>query len=190
MDNGKKSFRPNPNRPGNGRRNYKTFGFVALIVLFGLIIYAAYGQSSTIKDIPLTQAISENNKGKYSKIEVDGNKVLITPKGQSKATLQSFKDPNTNLKEEGFDTSRAEVSFKQESSGSTVGTLLITLLPVVLIIGALFFLMRSAQGQGNQALSVESEVLGTTLLGFGQIYERRLILELLQIERDAHPESG
>lgn len=153
MDNGKKSFRPNPNRPGNGRRNYKSFGFIALIILFGLIIFAAYGQSSNIKDVPLTQAISDNNKGKYSKIEVDGNKVLITPKGENVPTLQTFKDPNANLKEEGFDTSKAEVTFKKESGGSTLTNIAIGLLPVIIISAVLFIMLRSAQGQGNQALS-------------------------------------
>lgn len=153
MDSGKKSFRPNPNRPGNGRRGFRNFGFVALIILFGLIIYTAYSQSSNIKSVPLSQAISEANAGKYSKLEVDGNKVLITPKGEDSPTLQTFKDPNANLKEEGFDTSKAEVSFKQVSTGSTLGSLAIALLPVLLIGAFLFFMLRSAQGQGNQALS-------------------------------------
>lgn len=154
MDNGKKSFRPNSNRSGTGRRSYKSFGFVALLVLFGLVIYFAYGQSPEIKSIPLSQAISDAESGKYSKIEVGGNEILITPKGEKKPTLKSFKDPNATLKEEGFDTSQVEVTFKPESSaGSTFAGLAVTLLPVAIIIGFLFFMLRSAQGQGNQALS-------------------------------------
>lgn len=154
MDNGKKSFRPNSNRPGNGRRSYKSYGFIALIILFGLIIFAAYGQSSNIKNVPLTQAISEANKGKYSKIEVGGNEVLITPKGEEKPTLKAFKDPNATLKEEGFDTSKVEVTFKpQSSAGSTFANIAIGLLPVIIISAVLFIMLRSAQGQGNQALS-------------------------------------
>ena len=154
MDNGKKSFRPNSNRPGNGRRSYRSFGFVALIILFGLIIFAAYGQSSDIKNIPLTQAVKDTNSGKYSKIEVGGNEVLITPKGEDKATLKAFKDPNATLKEEGFDTSKVEVTFKPESSaGSTFANIAIGLLPVIIISAVLFIMLRSAQGQGNQALS-------------------------------------
>ncbi len=154
MDNGKKSFRPNPNRSGNGRRSYKSYGFIAIIILFGLIIFAAYGQSSNIKNVPLTQAVAETNKGKYSKIEVGGNEVLITPKGQEKPTLKAFKDPNATLKEEGFDTSKVEVTFKPESSaGSTFANIAIGLLPVIVISAVLFIMLRSAQGQGNQALS-------------------------------------
>lgn len=154
MDNGKKSFRPNSNRSGNGRRSYRSFGFVALIILFGLIIYAATNQSSGVKNIPLTQATTDNNKGRYSKIEVGGNEVLITPKGESKPTLKTYKDPNSSLKDEGFDTSKVEISYKpQTSTGSTFTSIAIGLLPVVIISIVLFIMLRSAQGQGNQALS-------------------------------------
>ena len=154
MDSGKKSFRPNPNRPGNGRRGFRNFGFIALIILFGLMIFAAYGQSSDVKDIPLTQAVQQANEGKYSKIEVGGNEMLITTEGEEKATLKTYKDPNATLQEEGFDTSKVEVNFKPESTtGSTLTSIAIGLLPVIIIGAILFIMLRSAQGQGNQALS-------------------------------------
>ena len=154
MDNGKKSFRPNPNRSGNGRRNYRSFGFVAIIILFGLILFAVYNQSPRVQNIPLSTAVVDNNKGRYSKIEVGGNEVLITPKGEKTATLKTYKDPNANLKEEGFDTTKSQVVFKPESSaGSTLASLAVGLLPVIIISAVLFIMLRSAQGQGNQALS-------------------------------------
>src|SRR6266511_1133617 len=101
MDNNKKSFR-SPNRGGNGRRNFKGVGFVALLILFGLIIFAAYGPSVALKSVPLTKAISDANKNQYSKIEVSGNEMTITKKGDSQPTLKSFKDPNASLKDEGL----------------------------------------------------------------------------------------
>ena len=154
MDNGKKTFRPNPNRPLNGRRNYKNIGFMALLILFGLIIFAAYGQSGSLKNIPITQAIEENNTGKYSKLEIGGNEVVITKKGDRSPSLKTYKDPNASLKEEGFNTSKAEVVNKPESStGSTLANIALGLLPVIIISAVLFIMLRSAQGQGNQALS-------------------------------------
>jgi cell division protease FtsH len=153
MDNSKKTFRSS-NRGGGGRRGFRGVGFIALLVLFGLIIFAAYNQSSTIKSVPLSQAIADANKGKYSKIEVNGNELNITKKGDDQPSLKSYKDPNASLKEEGLKESKVEVSYKPESStGSLLTNLGITLLPVIIIIAALFFMLRSAQGQGNQALS-------------------------------------
>src|SRR5687767_2850702 len=115
MNNGKKTFRT-PNGGGNGRRSFKGIGFVALLVLFGLIIFAAYGQPSNTKDIPFTQVVSDANSGKYSKVEVKGNELLITKKGDDKPTLKSFKDPNESLKKEGVDISKVEVTYKPASS--------------------------------------------------------------------------
>jgi cell division protease FtsH len=149
----KKPLRPN-RRPNKNRRSAKNAGFIALLVLFGLIIYSAYGQPSTLKTIDFSQAVSQANKGEYSKIVVSGNELSITKKGDSKPTLKSFVDPNSSLKEAGFDVSKAQVEYKPENSGGNAWlSLLGTILPVVLIGGLLYFMLRSAQGQGNQALS-------------------------------------
>jgi cell division protease FtsH len=153
MDNSKKPFRSG-NRGGNNKRSYKSIGFIAIIILFALIMAAAYNQNGGPKTIPLTQAISEANDGKYKKVEVAGNQIEITKQGEDKPTLKTFKDPNTTLKEEGFNTSKMEVAFKPESNGgSTLENLFITLLPVVIICVVLYIMLRSAQGQGNQAMS-------------------------------------
>jgi cell division protease FtsH len=153
MDNSNKPFRPN-NRGNSNKRSYKSVGFIAIIAIFVLIMLAAYQQSGGLKTVPLTQAVSENNEGRYGKLEVSGNQVSITKRGQKDATLKTYTDPNATLKEEGFNTSKAEISYKpQSSTSSTVENLLIGLLPVVVISIVLYIMLRSAQGQGNQALS-------------------------------------
>jgi cell division protease FtsH len=153
MDNSKKTFRSS-NRGGGNRRSFKGFGFIALLILFGLIIFAAYGQSGGLKNVPLTQAVSDANAGRYSKIEVSGNEMNITKKGDDQPTLKSFKDPNSSLKEEGLNVKKVQVSYKPDSStGSLMTNIGLSLLPVIIISLVLFFMLRSAQGQGNQALS-------------------------------------
>ncbi|MEK7152314.1 MAG: ATP-dependent metallopeptidase FtsH/Yme1/Tma family protein, partial [Patescibacteria group bacterium] len=153
MDNSKKTFR-SPNRGGNGRRSFRGVGFIALLVLFGLIIFAAYGQSGSVKTVSTTEAIKDANKGQYSKIEVKGNELLITKRGDDQPTLKSSKDPQSSMKEEGFDLSKVEISYKPGSSTSSMlANIGFSLLPVIIICLVLFFMLRSAQGQGNQALS-------------------------------------
>ena len=142
-------------RPGNGnRRGAKNVGFVALLVLFGLIIAAAYNQPSNLKEIPATQAIHDTNAGHYSAIVVNNNQLSITPKGQDHATLKAYVDPNSSLKEQGFNTNKVAVTYKSSSSSnSALISLAGSIIPVVIIAGVLYFMLRSAQGQGNQALS-------------------------------------
>jgi cell division protease FtsH len=132
----------------------KNAGFIALIILFCLIALAAYNQPSNLKEISSTTAIENNNAGDYSKILVSGNTLNITLKGQSTATLKAYVDPNSSLKDQGFNTSKSSISYKSTSSSSSeVIDLASSIIPVILIGGLLYFMLRSAQGQGNQALS-------------------------------------
>lgn len=144
----------NSNNGGSRNKNAKNIGFIALVILFGLIILAAYNQPSTLKTISSSQAIHDNNAGKYSKILVDGNQLQITTKNDTKATLKTYVDGHSSLKELGFDTSKSSVSYKPENTGGSVWVnLATTIVPFLLIAGVLWFMLRSAQGQGNQALS-------------------------------------
>lgn len=150
----KQPLRASRGKGGKDRRNFKNFGFITLVVLFGLVVYAAYNQPKTLKEIPITQAVQEANNGAYSKIVISGNELDITKKGESTATLKSYVEPNATLKDEGLNYSKVQITAKPASSGGSVWlTLASTVLPVVLIGGLLFFMLRSAQGQGNQALS-------------------------------------
>ncbi len=149
----KKPLRPNAKR-GAGGRGYKNVGFAAFIVLVVLISWAAYHQQPTLTDIPLTQAIKQSNAGNYKKIELNGNELDITKKGDSRPTLRSTKEDGVGLKAEGLDYNKVEVTVKPPSStGAVLGSLAINIIPVILIGGLLYFMLRSAQGQGNQALS-------------------------------------
>ena len=149
----KKSQRA-PNIQPPGKKGMKNFGFVALLVLFGLIIYTASVKPQNLQDIPLSQVIKEANDGQYKKISVKGDTLEITKTNEDKATLSSRKDSQASLKEEGVDYSKVEVENEQPSTtGSTWAAIGINLLPVIIISFVLFFMLRSAQGQGNQALS-------------------------------------
>ena len=150
----KKSFSNKSKNTKASRKGFKNVGFVALVILLAMIIFAAYGQPSGLKEITETAAISQANRGEYAKITKNGNELKITKRGDSQPTLKSYTDPKSSLKDSGFNTSKFELSNKPEASGGSVWSgLLISVLPVLMIGGLLFFMMRSAQGQGNQAMS-------------------------------------
>ncbi|HSX27668.1 MAG TPA: ATP-dependent zinc metalloprotease FtsH [Patescibacteria group bacterium] len=151
----KKSFKNIQSGGKMPKRGFKNAGFVAILLLVGMVVFAAFGQPKNLKEIPLTDVIKQANAGNFQKIEVSGSSSLeITKKGEDKPSLSSHKDPQVGLKDEGLDTSRVEVDYKPESStGSIWLTLATTIGPVILISLVLFFMLRSAQGQGNQALS-------------------------------------
>src|SRR3990167_3408973 len=153
MDN-KKQFRLSGGGGGEKRNRFKNFGFLALLILFALVIYTAFNQPSQLKEVPFSQLVTEANSGNIQKIQVNGNELLITPKGQSKPTEKSFKEEGSSIYQQGLEQGKVEIVNKPGSSGGSFWVqLAINLLPVIIIAAILIFMFRSAQGQGNQALS-------------------------------------
>jgi cell division protease FtsH len=152
--NPKKPFRNN--KPGNNQKNrgVKNVGFIALLVLFGMIIFASYGNQPKLEEVPLSTVVQQANNGEYDKIVVKGSTLEITKKDEDAVSLKSYKDPQASLREEGVDYSKVTVDTKPESNtGGAWLSVLSIFGPVLIICLVLFFLMRSAQGQGNQAMS-------------------------------------
>jgi cell division protease FtsH len=150
----KKPFRLRGNKDNRGNR-FKNAGFIALIVLFGLVIYAAVRQPSTLKTVPFSQVISQANSGQIKTIEVDGDQALkITPVGANHPTEQSYKEAGSSIYEQGLKQGKVELVNKPSTDNNSLWVGLLTgVLPVVVIAVILILMFRSAQGQGNQALS-------------------------------------
>lgn len=143
--------------PGGGNSNQKrmrNFGFFALIGVFALIVIALGAPSQDLEQIPFTEVITKVENEEVSSIIVRGDELIITPQGEEDPQFVSMKESGTSLLEQGLDTSKTSVSIEEPSNtGNFVLQLLLSFLPVLIIVGALLFMMRQAQGQGNQALS-------------------------------------
>lgn len=154
----KKPFRNTSGVPGGGppkRKGIKNAAFIALIVLFGLLFFSYSRQSKPkLEEMPLTQVIQKANEGQLKEIVVKGNSLEVTKKGDDKPSIKSEKDPQVGLVQEGLDTNKVTVQYEESSNtAATWASVGLNLLPVLLIGGILLFMMRSAQGQGNQAMS-------------------------------------
>lgn len=151
----KKSHRPNRKSNKSSGRNTKNVAFAAMLILFGLIVVAAVNQpNKSLKTVPLTQAVRDANNGKYANMKVTGSEIKITEGGQSKPTLKTYLEQNATLKGEGFNFDKVKIeTTASTSSNSTWVAIGTSIIPVVIIAAFLWFMLRSAQGQGNQAMS-------------------------------------
>ncbi len=150
----KKPFGTKQGGGNKGRRGIKNLGFVALVVLFGLIVFAAFSQPDNLKKISYSEVIQQANQEQYQKIVIKGDNLEIIKKGEGNATLKSRKNPDESLKEAGIDYSKVQVENEGESNASSTWIALgSSIIPVIIISMVLFFMLRSAQGQGNQAMS-------------------------------------
>jgi cell division protease FtsH len=153
MDN--KPFRTS-GKNNKRRRGLKNAGFIAILLLISAVIYAGYNQPAQLKTVPLSEVVKKANAGEYSKITVRGSTLEITEKGKNTPTLTSQKDLNGSLvKDDGVDQSKVTIEYKKDSEAGSfwTGVALQIFLPVILFGLLFFFLIRSAQGQGNQAMS-------------------------------------
>jgi len=150
----KKKFSLGAGSGQNPRGNrFKSVGFIALIIVFGLVTYAAFNQPSRLKDVPFSEVISEANTGQLKRIEISGTELAVTPKGEDNPTERSFKEDGSSIYEQGLQQGKVEVVNKPKASDSLWIGLLTGVLPVLIIAAILILMFRSAQGQGNQALS-------------------------------------
>lgn len=149
-----KSYKKQPGKAPR-RRGVKNAVFIALVALFALILVASFRGSDDKVNPSLSQVISSANNGEYQRIEVTGDKLEVYAKEDDKdPTLTTYMNPNVSLREEGLDYSKVDVVYNEQSSSGSIWLTIGTAFFPVIIIGAfLFFMLRSAQGQGNQAMS-------------------------------------
>jgi len=147
---------PRGNKNGKkGVKNAVRIGlFWAILCFVGLVIYAALSPATTLKEVAVSDVIRRANAGEIAKIEIQGNDILVTPRGEDKATERSVKESGSSIYEQGLNTdAKVEVMVTPPSTtNETLWNLAIMIVPVVIIVIFFMFMMRQAQGQNNQAM--------------------------------------
>lgn len=154
----KKSFKLNKkgkSQQGGNKQNFKNAAFIALLILFGLVVFGATGQQEKLESVAFSDVVKRANNGEIKQIEISGSELKITKDNEDKATQKSRKEDGSSIYEQGLNKDAdVEIVNKSESNGSKFWQQLgLALLPILLIGLFLFYMLRSAQGQGNQALS-------------------------------------
>lgn len=141
--------------PSRKLSNWARLGlFWAIIIVAVLTLFAVVSPHEQLKDVPISEVIARANKGEISKIEIQGNDVKVTPKGQDKPTERSMKEGSSSIYEQGLkaDSGTQITVVPPSQTSETLWNLAIIIIPVLLIAGFFMFMMRQAQGQNNQAL--------------------------------------
>jgi cell division protease FtsH len=150
----KKPFKNRKGRPSKKNNNVRSAGFVALVVLFGLVVYSTLNQPKQLEEVPFSQVVQQANSGEIKKIQVNGDELTITRKDQEEPSQKSRKEAGSSIFEQGLEQNKTTVDVQKPSNAGAIWTnIAISLLPILFIAGIIFYMLRSAQGQGNQALS-------------------------------------
>jgi cell division protease FtsH len=142
-------------------------GLLMLVLVIGTaaLLYTWLNQSSGAKAVGYGQFLTNVQQGQVDKVIQKDGSLTVTPKGNgpvytvvvpgipgltTQPVLQDIRDAaakgNTTFDQDNY-------SAEQPADTSWIGLLLTGLLPLLVIGGFIFFMMRQAQGTNNQALS-------------------------------------
>jgi cell division protease FtsH len=138
------------------KKSTRSFFFLVGAVLVVAILVVVSLPTVRTENVTLSQILSESKSGQIDHIDVEGNKLTATLKDSNAAKQITNKETAATLKDYGIDCNKdVTCNIKGTDSGTSSiwFQLLITVGPIALIIAFFYFMMRQAQGQGNQAMN-------------------------------------
>jgi cell division protease FtsH len=123
------------------------------------LLYAYRSQTPSVQTVPLTAAIQDVQAGRVKTVTIVGNSAALdlTSGSREQTTIQ---EPDEVFAKAILDynatnpAQKVDLKYEKDSQTlSVVGSIVLSLLPVLLIGGFFFYMMRQAQGTNNQALS-------------------------------------
>lgn len=131
------------------------FLFLVGIILVATVLLVVALPQQKVEQVSLSTVINEYKDGKVDSIKVEGSRLTVTLKDTNAAKQITYKDSaQASLTDYGIDPSKVSIDPKSPDNGnSRLFDVALTLLPILLIIGFFYFMMRQAQGQGNQAMN-------------------------------------
>jgi len=129
------------------------YAAITLAVLVVLVVYMGKGSSLTKPptEVPFSVVLDEVKQDKVESIEVTGDQLVVNLKDGSKQ--KSYKESFKSLSDFGVDYNKVKVEAKNPDGGGRWLDIALAILPIFLIIGFFYIIMRQAQGSNNQAMS-------------------------------------
>ncbi len=130
------------------------YGVIALAVLLSLMVLMGKGSplSKEPTEVPFSTVLDEVKQDKVELIQVSGDE--ITVKLKDGTTQKSYKESFKSLSDFGVDYNKVKVEAKNPDTGADRWfNIALAILPIILIVGFFYFIMRQAQGSSNQAMS-------------------------------------
>ncbi len=128
-------------------RNLALWAVIAALLIALFSFLQPQGQRSNGSTISYSQFVKQAQDGEIDKVTVNGLDIrgTYTTGGEFTSTTYSHENMVEVLEQTGVD-----VTFEDPSSGFNFMSLLSSLLPLLLIVGIWFFLMRQMQGGGGR----------------------------------------
>ncbi len=136
------------------------FVYFLLIVALGAFLFTALDSQTprVSRTTPIAQVAAELKSGQIKSIQIQGDKIYITKhsgvqeasrKESGVGLVETMRNLGVTLEQ----LRQVEIQVLPPSTWETYSSYLITLIPILFIVGFFVFILRQAQGAGNQAFS-------------------------------------
>jgi len=124
--------------------------FVAVIAIF----FTLFSSGSGTERVDLSQVLAMVENDQVTKIVVDGDILVITPRATPNQLLTANKEPGTSIFDvlQTVDISGVQIEVQRSSGFGNLFGILLNFLPLIFFGAILLFMMRQAQGSNNQTM--------------------------------------
>ncbi|MFN8454867.1 MAG: ATP-dependent zinc metalloprotease FtsH [Anaerolineae bacterium] len=134
--------------------------YLLILLAVAALIFSIFSNPRDSNELDLTTIASDIKAGKVAKLTVKDDDITVEYAQPNKPPARSRKEERVSI----FNTfeklgvteaemNKVQVEVVPPSAWSDWGTLAITILPLIIFGGLLFFMVRQAQGSNNQAIS-------------------------------------
>lgn len=134
---------------GDNWKNIVLYGFFAVISV--IILSSVFNPLGATEEIALSKALADIKSQQVEEVIVEGNKLTLNYReGDDKIAYKDNADITSVLQDVQIDPSTVNLKIKDSSSSDIWWNLIISLLPVLIIVGLFFMIFRQAkESQGS-----------------------------------------
>lgn len=136
---------------------------VIILIIVGLYIYLPKGTPP--KNVSISEIAQDVADQKVESITVKDSLVTATLKDKTK--IQSYKESGVALTDYGITSDKVQINVQSTANSAAFYSFLSIILPILLIGGFIYYMMRSAQGANSKAMGFGKS--GAKLFAGGKI---------------------
>lgn len=128
-----------------------------LLAIVGILLLVSFfsfisTKRNTTQEVPISEIASDVQNKKVSDVTVQSDNTIVATL-QNGAHVTAKMEPTATLKDYGITPDKVTINVKTGGNSGIWLTLVTTIVPVVLIIGFFYLMMRQAQGSNMKAMS-------------------------------------
>lgn len=130
-------------------RNF-IYTLIVLALISAFYVYAG-DRANKPKEVNISEVTTELTAGNLKQITVDGNRIVAEKKDGS--SLLAYKEADANLSDYGITPDKVTIDVRNPNRSDFLNSALSLVVPLLLFGGAIWFMLRSAQGANGRAMS-------------------------------------